>query len=91
MLFVGGPLSERGPLHVLVGGGGMVAGGADHDEDLPLFEEGLVPPLHLGLPQGRSRLNAKERDTKMERWQSDFDLSDGGRMWGVVEVSVWAS
>ena len=32
---------------------------AHHDEDLPLVEEDLVPPLHLGLPQGRSRLNAQ--------------------------------
>ena len=36
-----------------------MAGGAHHDEDLPLVEEDLVPPLHLGLPQGRSRLNAQ--------------------------------
>ena len=61
MLFVGGPLREQGPLHVLTGGGWktMVAGGADHDENLPLVKEDLVPPLHLGLPQGRSRLNAQ--------------------------------
>ena len=37
----------------------MVAGGADHDENLPLVKEDLVLPLHLGLPQGRSRLNAQ--------------------------------
>ena len=37
----------------------MVAGGAHQDEDLPLVEEDLVPPLHVGLPQGRSRLNAQ--------------------------------
>ena len=61
MLFVGGPLREHGPLHVLTGGGRktMVAGGADHDENLPLVKEDLVPPLHLGLPQGRSRLNGQ--------------------------------
>ena len=47
------------PLHVLAGGGGMVAGGAHRDEDLPLVEEDLVPAFHLGLPQGRSRLNAQ--------------------------------
>ena len=30
-----------------------------HDEDLPLFEEDLVPPLLRGLPQRRSRLDVE--------------------------------
>ena len=34
-------------------------GSADHDEDLPLFEEDLVPPLLRGLPQRRSRLDVE--------------------------------
>ena len=61
MLFVGGPLCEQGALHVLTGGGWktMVAGGVDHDENLPLIKEALVAPLHLGLPQGCSRLNGQ--------------------------------
>ena len=37
----------------------MVPGSADHDEDLPLFEEDLVPPLFRGLPQRRSRLDVE--------------------------------
>ena len=35
----------------------MVPGSADEDEDLPLLEEDLVPPLLRGLPQRRSRLD----------------------------------
>ena len=35
----------------------MVPGGADEDEDLPLLEEDLVPPLLLGRPQFCSRLD----------------------------------
>ena len=35
----------------------MVPGTADKDEDLPLLEEDLVPPLLRGLPQRRSRLD----------------------------------
>ena len=31
-----------------------------------------------------------ERATKVERWESEFDWSDGGRTWGAVEVFVWA-
>ena len=34
----------------------MVPGSADEDEDLPLLEEDLVPPLLRGLPQRRFRL-----------------------------------
>ena len=34
-----------------------VPGSADGDEDLPLLEEDLVPPLLRGLPQRRSRLD----------------------------------
>ena len=30
---------------------------AHHDEELALFQEDLVPPLHLCLAQDRSRLN----------------------------------
>ena len=55
---VGGLLGEQGPLHVLAGGGGgMVVCGAHHDEDLPFVEKDVVPPLRLGLRQGRSRPN----------------------------------
>ena len=59
MLPVGGPLREQCPLELLPGGGGepVVPGGADEDEDLPLLEEDLIPPLLLGLPQRRSRLD----------------------------------
>ena len=77
------------------GGGGMVGGGAHHDEDLPLVEEDLVPPLHLGLPEGCSRLNVEavvgERATKVERWHTNFAPSDGGRTGGPVEMTVWAN
>ena len=61
MLFVRAPLREHGPWHVLTGGGWktMVAGGADHRENLPLVKEDLVPPVHLGLHQDRSPLNAQ--------------------------------
>ena len=63
MLFVSGPLLEQGPLHVLTGAGWntMVAGGADHAENLPLVKEDLVPPLHLGLAQGGSRAHHRDR------------------------------
>ena len=37
----------------------MVAGGAHHDEDLPLVDEDLVPLLNLRLPKGCSRLNVE--------------------------------
>ena len=37
----------------------MVPGSADHDEDLPLFEEDLVPPLLRGFPQRRSCLDVE--------------------------------
>ena len=49
---IGGPLRKQCPLHLLPGGGGepVVPGSADHDEDLPLLEEDLVPPLLRGLP-----------------------------------------
>ena len=79
MLFVGGPLREHGPLHVLTSRGWktMVASGADHDENLPLVKEDLVPPLHLGLPRPFPPEwpsgTGGERATKVERWESDFD------------------
>ena len=37
----------------------MVPGSADHDEDFPLFEEDLVPPLLRGLRQRRSHLDVE--------------------------------
>ena len=40
-----------------MGGEPVVPGSADQDEDLPLLEEDLVPPLLNGLPQRRSRLD----------------------------------
>ena len=57
VFFVGSPLRGQGPLHSFAGGGGVVAGGAHHDKDLPLVEEEFIPPLNPGLPQNRSRLN----------------------------------
>ena len=61
ILFVGGPLREHGSLHVLTSGGRetMVVVSADHDKNLLLVKEDLFPPLHLGLPKGHCRLNAK--------------------------------
>ena len=58
---IGGPLRKRCPLHLLPGGRGepVVPGTADHDEDLPLFEEDLVPPVLRGLPQRRSHLDVE--------------------------------
>ena len=37
----------------------MVPGSADHDEDLPLLEEDLVPALLRGLPHRRSCLDVE--------------------------------
>ena len=37
----------------------MVPGSADHDEDPPLLEEDLVPPILRGLPKRRSRLDVE--------------------------------
>ena len=56
---IGGPLRKHCPLHLLPGGGGesVVPGSADHDEDLPLLKEDLVPPLLRGLPKRRSPLD----------------------------------
>ena len=49
-----------------------MTGGADDHEDLTLVEGDLAPPLLLGLPQSRSRLNVQAvlgvRATKLERW-----------------------
>ena len=61
MIFVGGPERKQGPLHVLTAGvwKTMVGGGADHDEYLRFVKEDLASPLHLGLSQGRSGLNAQ--------------------------------
>ena len=57
-----------------------MARGAHHGEDFRFVEKNLVPPLELGLKQGRSRLNAQAvlggGTTKVESWQSDFDRSD---------------
>ena len=52
MLFVGGPVREKGPLHVLTGEGWktMVACGAGRDGNFPLVKEDLIPPLHLRHP-----------------------------------------
>ena len=85
MPLLGGPLGEQGPLHILARGWGVetMVASAHHDEDLPLVEEDLIPPLHRALPQGLSRPNVQavlgERATKVEMWQSDFSGSDGGR------------
>ena len=54
---IGGSLREQCPPHLLPGGGGgpVVLGSADEDEDLPLLEEDLVtsppwPPQAPFLP-----------------------------------------
>ena len=51
-----------------------MAGGAHHEEDLPLVEQDLVPPLHMRLAQGSKAVPASmhkpywgERATKLER------------------------
>ena len=51
---IGGPLRKQCPLHLLPGRRGepVVLGSADHDEDIPLFEEDLVPPLLAPFPPG---------------------------------------
>ena len=58
---IGDPLGKQCPLHLLPGGRGepVVPGSADHDEDVPLLEEDLVPPLIRGLPQRRSHLDVE--------------------------------
>ena len=45
---------NRAPCMSWRAGGGsetMVAGGAHHAKDLPLVEEDLVQPLHVGFPK----------------------------------------
>ena len=54
----------------------MVPGSTDHDEDLPLFEEDLVPPLLRGLPQRLSRLDVEA--VLGEEGHEGGDVADGG-------------
>ena len=50
----------------------MVSGSADEDEELPLLEEDLVPPLLHGLPSAVPAWTFMrywgERATKVEMW-----------------------
>ena len=87
MLPVRGPLREQRPLHLLPGGEGepVVPGGADEDEDLPLLEEDLVPPLLLGLPQRRSRLDM-EAELGGEGHKSEDVAAGGGAVTGGQHV-----
>ena len=91
---IGGPLLKQCPLHLLPGGRGepVVPGSVDHDEDLPLFEEKLVPPLHRGLHQRRSRLDVE--GVLGGEGHEAGDVAAGGvairegSMSGAVETSV---
>ena len=71
----------------------MVPGGADEDEDLPLLEEDLIPPLLLGLPQRRSRLDIdavlggeghKRRDVAAR----GVAVTGGRHVWGSRNILV---
>ena len=94
---MGGPLRKQCPLHLLPGGRGepVVRGSADQDEDLPLFEEDLVPPLLRGLPQRRSRLHVEAVLGGEGHEGGDVAAGGvavgGGRMSGAVGTSVWGS
>ena len=71
-------------------------GSDDEDEDLPLLEEDLVPPLLRGLPKRRSRLDIDavlgERATKVQMWQLEGLRSRGGgggqHVWGSRNIRV---
>ena len=56
LFFVGVQCVNKAPCICCPGGGGG-ASGAHHDQDIPLLKEDLIPPLHMGHPQGRSSLN----------------------------------
>ena len=43
VFFVGALCVNKGDCILFLGGGTVVAGGAHHDEDIPLFEGHLVP------------------------------------------------
>ena len=71
----------------------MVPGGADEDEDLPLLEQDLVPPLLLGLPERRSRLDIdavlggeghKRRDVAAR----GVAVTGGQHVWGSRNIRV---
>ena len=92
---MGGPLREQCPLHLLPGGGGelVVPGSADEDEDLPLLEEDLVPPLLPGLPQRRSRLDVDailggEGREGRDVAAGGVAVTGGRRVWGSRNIRV---
>ena len=74
----------------------MVPGSVDQDEDLPLFEEDLVPPLLRGLRQRRSRLDVEAVLGGQGHEGGDVAaggvaVGGGGSMSGAVETSVCGS
>ena len=93
MLFVGGPLSEWGPLHVLAGGGGawwpaVLTGMSNSNQLRRTLSHLSTWASPKAIPARMHRRHWGERGTKVKRWQSDFDLLDGVRIWGALEVSV---
>ena len=71
----------------------MVPSGADEDEDLPLLEEDLVPPLLRGLLQRRFAWTLMrywgERATKVEMWRLEGLRSRAKKhVWGSRNICV---
>ena len=69
-------------------------GSADRDEDLPLLEEDLVPPLRRGVPQRRSRLDIDavlggEGHEGRDVAARGVAVTGGGSVSRAVETSVW--